>query len=235
VFGKTGTTNDSADVWFTGCTRQICAATWVGHPRARVPMPGAYGGTVAAPIWREFMTIAMRGLPSQSIPEPPAPEQARVPNVVGLPENEAVDVLTRANFSPTAETVPSTEPLGIVTAQSPAGGSSATAGGPVTIQVSNGKVPSARVPGVIGLSAPAASNRLRSAGFQVAVDFRPTKDKSADGKVVSQSPGAGAKADHGSTVTIVVGRYQAPGGSGDTPGQGQGEGNDEDRARRRPG
>jgi membrane peptidoglycan carboxypeptidase len=141
VFGKTGTTNDSADVWFSGCTAQICAATWVGHPEARVPMPGAYGGTVAAPVWHDFMLVAMQGLPAEALPGVPVPETARVPDVVGLDQAEAVRTLVDAHFTPLLQPVPSVQPAGIVVGQSPAGGTNTLAGGIVTIQVSTGVAP----------------------------------------------------------------------------------------------
>jgi len=143
VFGKTGTTNDSADVWFSGCTVQVCAATWVGHPEARVPMPGAYGGTVAAPVWRDFMLVAMRGLPALPLPPVPAPESAPVPNVVGLPQSQATRILVDSHFTPAVQRVPSTQRAGIVVAQSPAGGATAVAGGVVIIHVSTGVPPPA--------------------------------------------------------------------------------------------
>ena len=227
VFGKTGTTNDSADVWFTGCTAQICAATWVGHPNGRIAMPGAYGGTVAAPIWRDFMAFAMRGLPAQGLPDPPVPERGTVPNVVGLPQAEAIDVLARANFTASVQVVESARPEGIVAEQSPPGGSTVTAGGTVTIGVSNGRAPSTTVPNVIGLTPSSASNQLRRAGFQVAVDYAPVSDRAKNGRVVSQSPGGGARHEDGGTVVIVVGRYDEPpgGGSGGGPGESNGDGN----------
>jgi membrane peptidoglycan carboxypeptidase len=141
VFGKTGTTNDSADVWFSGCTVQVCAATWVGHPEARVPMPGAYGGTVAAPVWHDFMLVAMRGLPARPLPGVPQPQAAPVPNVVGLSSAEAIRVLVEAHFTPVTESVPGGKPTDVVVAQSPAAGSSAVEGSQVVIMVSNGKTP----------------------------------------------------------------------------------------------
>jgi 1A family penicillin-binding protein len=55
VFGKTGTTDDDSDVWFCGASSEVAACVWVGHPEGRVPMYGATGGTVAAPIWNRFM------------------------------------------------------------------------------------------------------------------------------------------------------------------------------------
>jgi penicillin-binding protein 1A len=224
VFGKTGTTNDSADVWFDGCTRQICAATWVGHEKARIPMPGAYGGTVAAPIWRDFMTVAMRGLPARGLPSAPAPPQARVPDVVGLPRSEAVEVLVEANFTPSVAAVNSGRPAGTVVSQSPAGGSTATAGSVVSLTVSNGSDPSTTVPNVVGLTENQASSTIRKAGLNVAASYTGTNSKSLDGAVKSQSPGGGAEVDPGTTVSIVVYDYKpgGGGGGGGPPGGGGG-------------
>ncbi|MGH2723634.1 MAG: PBP1A family penicillin-binding protein [Actinomycetota bacterium] len=225
VFGKTGTTNDSADVWFDGCTAQICTATWVGHPEERIPMPGAYGGTVAAPIWHDFMMVAMRGLPALSLPGPPAPPTGEVPGVVGKPQAQAEKILAKANFTTQAEEVRSTEPAGIVVAQSPGGGATAVQGSIVTIQVSNGKAPVAKVPGVLGMAQAEAKKALQDAGFSVAVESMTTDKKPLDGTVASQSPGSGEKAKVGTTVTIVVYDYEKPPkDKGDDKGGGKGGG-----------
>jgi penicillin-binding protein 1A len=65
--GKTGTTNNYTDAWFVGYTPQLSTAVWVGYPNAITPMndvnglgPG-YGGTLAAPIWHDFMQSASHG------------------------------------------------------------------------------------------------------------------------------------------------------------------------------
>ena len=224
VFGKTGTTNDSADVWFDGCTRQICAATWVGHERARIPMPGAYGGTVAAPIWHDFMMVAMRGLPALGLPGVPSPPSARVPSVVGLPREEAIEILVEANFTPTVAVVASDKPAGIVVSQSPAGGSKVTAGSTVSISVSNGKDPSSTVPNVVGLRLNQATHALSQAGLGAAVSYSVTRNKSLDGTVKSQSPHSGAKVDQGTTVSLVVYQYEKDGGGGGGGGGGDGPG-----------
>ncbi len=66
--GKTGTTNDSRDVWFVGYTPELTTAVWVanmkvvGTKKKRYvyrEMPGAFGGTVCAPIWHDFMLKAV--------------------------------------------------------------------------------------------------------------------------------------------------------------------------------
>ena len=74
VAGKTGTTNDSAAVWFAGYTPQLAAAVWVGdprggyaHPMKQVTINGRYydqvfGGTLPGPIWRDSMEVALKGV-----------------------------------------------------------------------------------------------------------------------------------------------------------------------------
>ena len=53
--GKTGTTDEAKDAWFVGYTPELSAAVWVGYPDAGIAMPGAQGGTYAAPVWHAFM------------------------------------------------------------------------------------------------------------------------------------------------------------------------------------
>jgi penicillin-binding protein 1A len=55
VAGKTGTTNDNADVWFVGMTQDLVAGVWIGFDRPRTIAPGAAGGSLAAPIWARMM------------------------------------------------------------------------------------------------------------------------------------------------------------------------------------
>jgi penicillin-binding protein 1A len=56
--GKTGTTDEAKDAWFVGYTPHLSTAVWVGYPDAGVAMPGAQGGTYAAPVWHAFMLPA---------------------------------------------------------------------------------------------------------------------------------------------------------------------------------
>jgi penicillin-binding protein 1A len=59
--GKTGTAENLANAWFVGYTPRLSTAVWVGHPGGNVPMPDGFGGTLAAPIWTDFMTQARGG------------------------------------------------------------------------------------------------------------------------------------------------------------------------------
>ena len=86
-FGKTGTSQDRADAWFAGAVPGLAAAVWIGDPRARTPMPTATGGTVAAPLWRDVMTIALRGRPPVPFPPPlPLPSRPPLPLPTPLPK-----------------------------------------------------------------------------------------------------------------------------------------------------
>ena len=55
VAGKTGTTNDNADVWFVGMTPELVAGVWLGFDQPRTITPGAAGGSLAAPIWGQMV------------------------------------------------------------------------------------------------------------------------------------------------------------------------------------
>ena len=54
VAGKTGTTNDGADVWFVGYTPTIAAGFWFGYDQRRSISGNANGGRHAAPAWADF-------------------------------------------------------------------------------------------------------------------------------------------------------------------------------------
>jgi len=59
VAGKTGTTNDSRDVWFVGYTSTMVAGCYIGYDRPRSLGRGASGGGTCAPVFTEFMREAI--------------------------------------------------------------------------------------------------------------------------------------------------------------------------------
>lgn len=74
--GKTGTTDDAADVWFVGFTPDLLAMVWFGFDRPKTILPRAAGGVYAAPVWGRFMRGVYLGDPEagtgplRSIPDP---------------------------------------------------------------------------------------------------------------------------------------------------------------------
>jgi membrane peptidoglycan carboxypeptidase len=62
--GKTGTTDNHADAWFDGYTRQLSTVVWMGYPKGEIPMLNVHGVAVAGatfdvPIWHEYMAAAL--------------------------------------------------------------------------------------------------------------------------------------------------------------------------------
>jgi penicillin-binding protein 1A len=53
--GKTGTTQDAADVWFVGFTPEVVGTVWIGLDKRERILRGATGGEIAAPIWGRVM------------------------------------------------------------------------------------------------------------------------------------------------------------------------------------
>jgi penicillin-binding protein 1A len=63
--GKTGTTEDGADLWYAGYTPQLAAAVWMGDMTKRSAMP-VYGGDYPAPMWAKFFAAALKDQPHPS-------------------------------------------------------------------------------------------------------------------------------------------------------------------------
>ncbi|MDP9414081.1 MAG: PBP1A family penicillin-binding protein [Pseudomonadota bacterium] len=63
LFGKTGTTSGPTNVWFIGGSADIVAGVYMGFDQPR-PMGGyAQGGTLAAPIFKQFAQTALKDMP----------------------------------------------------------------------------------------------------------------------------------------------------------------------------
>jgi 1A family penicillin-binding protein len=107
VAGKTGTTNDNVDVWFLGMTPDLVAGVWLGFDRPTTIMPGAAGGTLAAPIWGEMMARYYAGRAAPTPWSPPTGLLAvQLDRVTGLP----ADSLTPPAQRYIEYFIPGTEP-----------------------------------------------------------------------------------------------------------------------------
>lgn len=63
VAGKTGTTNDEKDVWFIGFTPNIVTGVFLGYDTPKPMGYGESGGGLAAPVFIDFMKVALKGKP----------------------------------------------------------------------------------------------------------------------------------------------------------------------------
>ena len=71
--GKTGTAENLDNAWFVGYTPQLSTAVWVGYPQGNIGMgPNGFGGTLAAPIWHDYMSQASNGF-CGDFPQPTTP------------------------------------------------------------------------------------------------------------------------------------------------------------------
>ena len=68
IAGKTGTTQDYGDAWFSGFTPDLEATVWIGYDNNVSLGHHEEGGVVAAPIWHEFMAEAFKGRPVLQFP-----------------------------------------------------------------------------------------------------------------------------------------------------------------------
>jgi penicillin-binding protein 1A len=70
LFGKTGTTNDAVDAWFAGFQPSLVAVAWMGYGEPRSLGERETGGALALPIWIDFMSSALKGVPPAKLVPP---------------------------------------------------------------------------------------------------------------------------------------------------------------------
>ena len=139
------------------------------------------------------------------------PADRPIPNVVGRPVAEASNLLGQAGFTVTQTSEASmTVDEGVVIRTTPSEGTVTPKGTKVIVVVSSGPA-TAEVPSVEGLTEANAINTLNSNGFQAVVsdETEATIDPSEGGRVFSQTPGPNTTANAGSTVTIILYRFEA--------------------------
>lgn len=66
IYGKTGTTNDSMDAWFAGYHSDVVAVVWMGYDNPRKLGDRETGGGLSLPVWIDYMSVALKGVPLSS-------------------------------------------------------------------------------------------------------------------------------------------------------------------------
>ena len=137
------------------------------------------------------------------------PSSAQVPTASG-PVQGAAQALAAAGFRVSVAYVPGTAALGTVTAQQPAAGTTAPTGSHVTINVSSGPGQStpSTVPDVVGKTIPEGVAAFNQAGLRLIFLRLPVTDKAMAGKIIEQSPAAGASAPKNAQILVYMGAYQ---------------------------
>jgi membrane carboxypeptidase/penicillin-binding protein PbpC len=230
--GKTGTADSNRELWFAGYTKQVTTAVWVGSPQTPYEMPdywgySVFGGSIAAPIWKDYMLAVMKGMPPREFP---TADLVSIPYVVGKSVAEAAQILKDAGFRVQTRIVDSYLARGTVVAQRPTSSTTAVQGIVVRLDVSNGNAQKVTVPNVKGMSVSGAESALSPLHLFPTVVYSKTNDPSLDGVVYGINPDAGTTVLEGTSVTLLVWEAPkpspspSPGGGGGQGGGGQGGG-----------
>ncbi|WP_144392975.1 penicillin-binding protein 1A [Pleionea sediminis] len=118
--GKTGTTNDAKDAWFSGYNGDFVATAWVGFADYSLSLGnGEWGGRAALPVWQKFMEVALENKPQNTMSQPPGIVTARIDPKTGKLANSATEKaifeVFRTEFVPEKEEVeekPIDDPFG---------------------------------------------------------------------------------------------------------------------------
>jgi penicillin-binding protein 1A len=102
--GKTGTTNDQRDLWFSGFTPDVVTTVWVGFDDYAPLGRNSYGSNVPLPIWINYMREALKQVPTRTLQRPEGLVNVRIDPISGLkapPEqNDAIFEIFREENVP---------------------------------------------------------------------------------------------------------------------------------------
>jgi penicillin-binding protein 1A len=82
--GKTGTTNEQRDAWFSGYNDHLVTSVWVGFDNHEPLGRRELGGRAALPVWIEYMRVALEGVEDKPPVMPDGLAQARIDPETGL-------------------------------------------------------------------------------------------------------------------------------------------------------
>ena len=82
--GKTGTTNDQIDAWFSGYNAELVATVWVGFDQLRELGRRETGSAAALPVWIDFMREALRDRPESVMEQPSGLVTVRIDPDTGM-------------------------------------------------------------------------------------------------------------------------------------------------------
>ena len=82
IAGKTGTTNDQVDAWFSGFNSDLVVTAWIGFDNPK--SLHEYAAGLALPLWIDFMKEALKGKPESEIKQPDNVVAVRIDPISGL-------------------------------------------------------------------------------------------------------------------------------------------------------
>ncbi|MGY9074487.1 MAG: PBP1A family penicillin-binding protein [Acidimicrobiales bacterium] len=235
VAGKTGTGQNWGDAWFVGYTPDLVTGVWLGFAEGQIPMVPpttrirVTGGSWPTQIWSLYMESALAEVPVVQFDESylsaagagtkdPAAVAGlatagnavgqTVTSTVGMNEQLATEILTRAGFVVVTDLVADSQyPPGIVVGSEPGPGADATGGSEVIILIANGDL-AGRVPNVLGRTQEDALRLLAHAGYDDEVIIAEEDDldgaTARAGMTWKIEPRSGTELRAGQAVTIWI-------------------------------
>jgi len=154
-------------------------------------------------------TTAPTTAPTTTASAPPQPRTATVPDVANTTEATAVQSLNRAGVVASLSFVPGSDPLGTVEAQAKPSGATVQYHAHMQINLSSGPgdKPKEHVPNVIGGSLDQALTAINGAHLRLLYLKFPVTSRSEAGKIVQQSPLAGAQAPQNAQIVVYLGAF----------------------------
>lgn len=107
--GKTGTTNDQRDAWFSGFNASMVGVAWVGFDKFQPLGNAETGARVALPMWIKYMEVALEDVPQHMPDPPPGMLNIRINKRTGAPaksdDPDAFFEIFRAEHAPLPDPV----------------------------------------------------------------------------------------------------------------------------------
>jgi len=232
--GKTGTATNYRDVWFVGYVPQLTTSVWVGYPDAQLPLEGftvwndlegkeqfyrrAFGGSLPAPIWKQFMLYATKNLPPLDFPEdPPGTDVYRQTPFTSVPifaeaVDETVDSLFAVGLEAEVVEIDSVVASGTVIGTIPLAGTLMRQGSTVIVEMSNGIAPVISMIDLRGSPQNQVGNRISQFAIDSGISLTwsltevVTVNPTLNGIVVATTPNLGEPVVDGQNIVVKVGK-----------------------------
>ena len=228
IAGKTGTHQGFREAWFIGFIPQYTSSVWIGFAEEQLPLTdveingevikNVSGGRVPAPMWKEFMTKVVEGLPVMEWPNDPSDLEKyyEIPTVV-IPELAGLNVLIAeeiafANYLlPNIKLVDSEEAPGLVLTQSIEVNEEVPEGTVIELEVSGQKF-SAAIPNIppCEYSIEEAEGLIKTFMRENNVilflkkNYEQSDVQGCEGKVVGTNVSQGATMSTGDTLIFII-------------------------------
>ena len=228
IAGKTGTHQGFREAWFIGFIPQYTSSVWIGFAEEQLPLTdveingevikNVSGGRVPAPMWKEFMTKVVEGLPVIEWPNDPSDLEKyyEIPTVF-IPELAGLNVLIAEEIAfsnyllPNIKLVDSEEAPGLVLTQSIEVNEEVPEGTVIELEVSGQKF-SAAIPNIppCEYSIEEAEGLIKTFMRENNVilflknNYEQSDVQGCEGKVIGTNVSQGATMSTGDTLIFII-------------------------------